>query len=602
MQLQPLDLMFSPPVVAATTNRTWTAIPAFLKAEVDAGESSSARSKARTASGSLLRARKLTPEHAYINLDWFDKTFALDGWDESMPIQRETWADNIYRVRPVIERMTGASAATKELRARDDDWSEAGAHLGGLEVFKSFSGSKRLIPFCSTLTMAARRAGLGTREIDQDKLQALHDEAVSNDKRSLRSVSELIAELQSTTAAIWTWFPHAIAPIEAAGAFHYQVPSQLAAEVEHFVELASRKRYIRVKKKHEYVELGTRINYRTTLHATVGGLIAVGRLRQDANGFASVLEDPDALDDLVNHTLERIEAGKITARSATSLIGRLPVILDRNGIDSSHLRKAIAEVDELRQHPDKVGMPLSTRRFCSKLIENRAYRNKFLLAHDKPRQVAQELLDAAEAAGRPLTSDERSIVIRHGVVATFCSMEVGGAPIRVENYLEMPYGADGAWMWHKGKGIEVNIPGAYTKNKEAIEFEMQPDQYKWCDTVAWFLVHIRPLMLTDVKTGETLSSPWLVPMLSDASRPCPYETFHLWFVKIMRDVVKVPCLPHNFRHGQASLLYHRFPDRIGWIARRLGDTEATVVTHYAWVHNKKVMAEGQKLVVELIES
>ena len=93
------------------------------------------------------------------------------------------------------------------------------------------------------------------------------------------------------------------------------------------------------------------------------------RLRQNANGFASVLEDPDALDDLVNHTLERIEAGKITARSATSLIGRLPVILDRNGIDSSHLRKAIAEVDELRQHPDKVGMPLSTRRFCSKLIE-----------------------------------------------------------------------------------------------------------------------------------------------------------------------------------------------------------------------------------------
>ena len=106
---------------------------------------------------------------------------------------------------------------------------------------------------------------------------------------------------------------------------------------------------------------------------------------------------------------------------------------------------------------------------------------------------------------------------------------------------------------------------------------MEPDQHKWCDTVAWYLRDIRPLILTNPKTGEISPSPWLVPMLSDPARPCPYETFHLWFVKIMRDVVKVPCLPHNFRHGQASLLYHKYPDRLPWIARRLGDTEATVV-------------------------
>jgi hypothetical protein len=117
MLLQPLDQMFSPPVVAATTNRTWTATPALLKAEVDAGESSSARSKARTASSSLPKARKLTPENAFINLAWFDRTFPLDGWDESMPIQRETWVDNIYRVRPVIERMTGASGWNPTLGA-----------------------------------------------------------------------------------------------------------------------------------------------------------------------------------------------------------------------------------------------------------------------------------------------------------------------------------------------------------------------------------------------------------------------------------------------------------------------------------------------------
>ena len=336
------------------------------------------------------------------------------------------------------------------------------------------------------------------------------------------------------------------------------------AEVEDFVERASRRRYIRVKKKFDYVEDGTRTNYRTTLHATLDGLISVGRLRTDANGFGSVLEEPDALDDLVNHMFERIETGKISARSATGLMGRLPIILDRNGIDSTHLREALKEVDELQQHPEKAGMPLPTRHFCEKLIENRAYRNRFLLAHAKLRQVAQDALGAAKAAGRALTADERSIVIRHGVVSAFCSMEVGGAPIRVENFLEMPYGVEGAWIWQKGKGFEVKIPAAFTKNGEPIEFEMQPNAYKWCDTLHWFIAHVRPLILADPKTGETRSSPWLVPMLSDLTRPCPYETFLSWFVPIMRDVVKVPCLPHNYRHGQASMLYHNYsgPPRV----------------------------------------
>ena len=70
----------------------------------------------------------------------------------------------------------------------------------------------------------------------------------------------------------------------------------------------------------------------------------------------------------------------------------------------------------------------------------------------------------------------------------------------------------------------------------------------------------------------------------------------------MRDVVGVRCTPHNYRHGQASLLYHRYPERIGWIAVRLGDTQDTVLRHYAWVHAAKAMAEGQRLISDLIET
>jgi len=278
--LLPLDEMFiAPPAPVAAArpagNLTWTAIPEFLEAEIAAGASASSRKKARTAVNGLLRARKLTAENAYINLDWFDRTFPLlTGWDPLMDIEPGTGVDYVYRVRPVIERMTGADVAKRELRAAVDGWTELGEHLRGLDAFQDPGPSKRLIPICSTLTQAARRARLQPRDIDQVRLRQLHDEAHKGEISSLRKASELIAELQSTTPSIRAWFPGAIVPIEARGPRRYAVPAQLRDEVEHFVELASRRRYIRAKRTYEYVKDGTRTNFRTTMHAVVGGLIA----------------------------------------------------------------------------------------------------------------------------------------------------------------------------------------------------------------------------------------------------------------------------------------------------------------------------------------
>jgi hypothetical protein len=33
---------------------------------------------------------------------------------------------------------------------------------------------------------------------------------------------------------------------------------------------------------------------------------------------------------------------------------------------------------------------------------------------------------------------------------------------------------------------------------------------------------------------------------------------------------------------------------------RLGDTQDTVIRYYAWVHEEKAMAEGQRLISEMI--
>jgi integrase len=108
---------------------------------------------------------------------------------------------------------------------------------------------------------------------------------------------------------------------------------------------------------------------------------------------------------------------------------------------------------------------------------------------------------------------------------------------------------------------------------------------------------VRPLILEDAD-GK---SEWLVPMLSDPSRQCCYETFLDWFERLMRDEVELPCTPHNYRHGQASLLYHAHPEHLDTIAQRLGNTPNTVLKHYAWIHEELSMIEGQKLLTDLIQ-
>lgn len=599
--LQPLDQMNFVPTVR-TVPKTWAAIPAYLDAKIAAGTSRSSITKLRSAVNGLLKAVAMTPENARINLDWFDRVFPLDGWDSSsMSIEQATYRDYRNRVRRLLEEMLGVADEKKALRAVKDGWDDAVTSLAQVEGIEGVHCKKKLIPVRSTLTMAARRAGLQPSDLDQRALLWLYAEAEKGEKGSLRSASRLISMAQEKSADVACWFPNPISPIPAEGAFRYAVPEHLVSEVEHFVELAARKKFIRAKKLYEYVKDGTRIGMRTTMNAVVDALIATGHLDPSANSFAPALEQPAVLEDVLGHMARRVEDGEIRARHATTLAGRLPVMLERNGIEVGDLRKKIKEVEELAYYPKKAGMPEATKRFCRKLIENRKFRNRFLLAHVGPRLAAQKLLDNAALSGRELSGGDRLEIIRFGVVALFCAIEIGGAPVRVGNFLEMSYGSEDAWMRLSGNKVCVTIPGGHVKNRQEIKFDIARSKQQFAETIEWYIEHIRPLLLPEADSGE-VESPWLIPMLSDPTRACPYETFHSWFTKIMRDVVGVRCMPHNYRHGQASLLYHNYPERIGWIAVRLGDTEETVVEHYAWVHAELAMAAGQHLITNMIEN
>jgi integrase len=159
----------------------------------------------------------------------------------------------------------------------------------------------------------------------------------------------------------------------------------------------------------------------------------------------------------------------------------------------------------------------------------------------------------------------------------------------------------GAWLKCISKDrFELSVPAGHTKNKKKIWAPIDASQEKYHDTIRWYLEHVRPLFLVDPATGTIAQSPYLVPAVTDPSQPLPYDTFRGWFLKIMRDVCGIVCTPHNFRHGQASLLYHDNPGLLRTIARRLGDTEQTVVENYAWVHEEIEAERGQNALVATI--
>ncbi|MBY6157464.1 hypothetical protein [Pseudooceanicola nitratireducens] len=583
--------------------RTWAAISDFLREKVSAGASKSSATKTKSAVNGLLKAKGMIADNAPLNLAWFDQVFPANAWDPTtMPFEQKTYQDYRNRVRPLLEEMLGVVEEKKALRAVIDDWDDAASEFERLDIIAGPNCKKKMIPIRNTLTMAARRIDILPAELDQFVLMRIYDAAKKSERKSIRKASERIAYGQQACPDIARRFPHPITPIVADGVFRYAVPAHFNFELEEFVEKGARIRFIRAKKIYEYVADGTRVGMRTSMRAMIDAFIATGHLNPHANSFSACLENPDALADMLGHIVARIGDDGITARHATTIVARLPIIFARNGIDDAVLRGLIKEVEELGHHSKKAGMPERTKQFCRALIERKKFRNNFLLAHATPRVIAQDILDRAASEARSLTREERGQVIRNGTVALFCSIEIGGAPARVENVLEMPFGVDKAWMRLVKKDVKVVIPGAFVKNGEEIRFTMQPGPHRFSETVLWYLANVRPLILTDPDTGQIASSPWLIPMLSDPDRPCPYETFHGWFVRIMRDDVGVPCTPHNYRHGQASLLYHRHPERIGWIAVRLGDTQETVLRYYAWVHTEKAMAEGQQLIADIINS
>lgn len=597
---------------------TMSKVIELLEAEIEAGHPSSPRRRAQCALRSLLRVHKLFPHTAELNLEHFDRLFPLTGWNPAiMPTMTQaTYLDYRKRARGGVKRALGISQRKSELRTRVDGWSNAVRWLINLPEFKS----RRFVlsPIESTLTRLARGRGFQPGDITQKTLLTLYADALSSERKSLRNAARIIERLQdneATVDGVRSFFPDPITAIRTSPRREHVIPSHFQIEIDMMVEISTRVKHSRIRKQWTYLSEKTRDSHRKVMRAIINALIVVDRLHPSSNTIRNALSDSESILEALSYILSRVDRAEIKASTSATLIAYLPPILERNEIYIPNLRKEINAIPEFELSIKSSQMGVKTQDLCRALIERLDMRADFLLSHAPLRREAESILRLAKNEKRGLSRSERTRVRQLGAAALFCAIECGGAPIRVENFLETTVNVPDAWLTLKSKDeFRLVVPANKVKNKKPIDAPIPASKERYHDTVRWFLDRVRPHFFRDDSSKSrhednmhenaakivALQCPWLLPGVKNPRENLGYTTFLGWFQKHMRDIVGIACDPHNFRHGQASLLYYEYPERIDLISARLGDDIDTVVIYYAWIHNEMLMRDGQKALVALI--
>jgi hypothetical protein len=97
-----------------------------------------------------------------------------------------------------------------------------------------------------------------------------------------------------------------------------------------------------------------------------------------------------------------------------------------------------------------------------------------------------------------------------GTAAAFAAIEIGGAPIRVENAMRLTCVGEDAQIQRQGKKktspFKVYIPAELTKqdglteDPQPIEFPIRHNKHGCHDTLVWYMEKIRPLPARGVES------------------------------------------------------------------------------------------------------
>lgn len=535
-----------------------------------------------------------------------EQRFPLTGFDP------EHWStDAAYtlfrrRLQAALREFLGVHAEATRLRALEDDWSRLLAAIAPLTEGRVGQGARwhpMKLAALRAFALVARAQGWQPRDLDLTRARQLDTLFQGNKREANRRALARLDELRRFPE-LMPWLPprqigftsEARVPLLAPLAPHWE--DQVGAWVEAVTKSGwdpVTQSFADDHRGHAHV---MRSALRTTLRIAVGQAL----VSSDAEDLKSLLADDEAICAIAGEMFARRTRSKpeghLEPRTARKYLKALNQLRGYLGIDTTLLGQVLVNNKDAREgkKADRRMTP-KNRAFCESLIDKTPIRRRFLTSFQLLRAEAEAMLERARLGQRALTGHERARVRMLGASACFAAIEIGGAPVRVDNAMQLTcIGEDAQIRLPKSrkKPIKVLIPAERTKNKAEIEFPIRANAYGCHDTILWYAAVIRPLF------AHAKTSPYLFPAVTVPGAPLSADYFGAEFAALMRTVVNLPMTPHQMRHGQTSLLLDKYPNEIEVIAKRIDDRPGTLRQYYGWLNALKLVERGQDLLVGLM--
>lgn len=554
----------------------------------------------------LARKHNVPVKSCRADLADFERRFPLDGFDPDWHNSEDAYLTWRRRAQGSLGAALGVAEKRRKQRHVCDDWT----HL--VEALKPYTKNhptrwvvapQKLIAI-EQFAQTCRQYERQPQSIDCAFMLELETHYGGNKRWNHRRAAIRMDEWRAIPEVADLLPPRPIGFDKADWKKPIDVPTQFMAEIEPWVLATTQADWDPVDKEftsdHREHARVARCAFRTYLRSAVSNAAIDAIAPSCLPAFLDHEAARAVLSDLIARTKRPKGMDRLSPRTIRKYLKVIVQVLGAadhepeilvQALNANRVLSAGAKAEK-RMTPEN-------QKFCERLVERKDHRVKFLGSFLWLRRAAEEILDAAKAEARGLTPRERSRVCLLGMCAAFAALEIAGAPLRIVNVLNAHMFGDDAWIRVPDKGngpIKVHIPAEFTKaGVEAIRFQIKPNKYQGHDTILWFVRRIRPLI--PAADGNC----FFLPSPRKPGAPVSDKWFREEFKAAMRSIVGLPACPHQFRHGQASLLLNKHPGEVVVIAKRTGHSVGTLLRFYAFLDAIKAMERGQDMMLGLMD-
>lgn len=487
----------------------------------------------------------------------------------------------------ILKRAAGISAVEQERRQREDQWADLLAEWSAINP-----GKNRGQISISLLADEARKVGLLPKDLTFEWMVDLMDRLSPGRRASIPKAVGLLEEARQVSPEIDAMFlPGRLPdPKTVRRAEPTELPRHIDEQLTRLIAEHCHGDYDEILEEATTGRAPATVAvYRAAAKKYLASAWASGALPVSCEELADAFEKPVFLKVMRHWIGETDEARRISDRTKRSYVGNVMCLAVRLGMPVDFMKTALTANRDLKNgRAESDTMPLETRVFCARLVQNRKAELVFKSLHLRFQERALALMSGQQPG--PFSEFR---IVQFGMLAAFSAIALWGVPLRIDNMRCLRHrGEDPTLILPKGgrKRAHILIPHMNVKNRKPIKAHISDGPTRALEILEWYLDEIRPCLPWAERSN------YLFPGYNQ--EVISVTALRNWLQDHSRDL-GMPMNPQNFRHGIASLYLRDHPGEYGQAARLLCNTPNVVRKHYAWIDEEAEMRKVQEEVARL---